>query len=425
MKKILVLVILPLILLPAQAGDTLSLAHCWALGEAASPLAGNAPLLEEALALKIKTLDANYYPRLSVTAQASYQSDVTALDLSALPLPVDIASPAKDQYKIAVEVQQTVYDAGQTKHSKRMEEWTAQEALWLNKADRHDRKRQIQQVYFAGLLYQSQQKIAALLIETLQQHIVQAASAAANGVLQPRDLHLLEVEKLNAEQQLTEATYYFTACLKVLEQLTQAVFPETTVLAIPETANVTEASMTHRRAEWNALEARRERLLAAKSLLSAEITPRVGLFGQAGYGRPGLNMLSDRFDPYYMVGFRLSWTPWNWGATQKSKKIQDVQAKMIGNQQAAFDEGVRAQAWNSRYEIAKQEQLLRQDVQLIALRRQITQESASQMMHGVLTAGDYIADLNAEMIARVNHEIHLVRLAKAGVELLLVMNYEL
>ena len=420
MKKILLLIILRIAGFPAQAGDTLSLAHCWTLGEAASPLAGNTPLLEEALQLKIKTLDANYYPRLSVTAQASYQSDVTSLDLSALPFPVEIASPAKDQYKIALDVQQTVYDAGQTKHSKRMEEWATQEALWMNKADRRDRKQQIQQVYFAGLLYQSQQKIASLLITTLQQHIAQAASAAANGVLQPRDLHLLEVEKLHAEQQLTEASYYFTACLKVLEQFTQTVFPETTVLVIPETESVTEAFTTNRRAEWNALEARKERLLAAKSLLAAEITPHVGLFGQAGYGRPALNMLSNSFDPYYMVGVRLSWTPWNWGATQKNKKIQDVQAKMIGNRQAAFDEGIRAQAWNSRYEMAKQEQLLQQDVQLIALRRQITQESASQMTHGVVTAGDYIADLNAEMIARINHEIHLIRLAKACVELRLI-----
>ena len=425
MKKILSLIILCIAAFPARAGDTLSLSRCWELGEAAYPVAGNAPLLEEALALKIKTLQTNYYPRLSVTAQASYQSEVTSLDLSALPFPVDIASPAKDQYKIALEVQQTVYDAGQTKHSKRVEELGTQEALWMNKADWHDRKQQIQQIYFAGLLYQSQQKIVSLLIATLQQNIAQAASAAANGVLQSRDLHLLEVEKLHAEQQLTEAAYYFTACLKMLEQLLQTAFPETTVLAIPGTTGGTAIASAHRRAEWQALEAHKERLLAAKSLLSAEIMPRVGLFGQAGYGRPGLNMLSNHFDPYYMVGIRVSWTPWNWGSTQKNKKIQEVQAKMVGNQQAAFDESVQAQAWNSYYEIAKQEQLVQQDMQLVALRRQITQESAAQMTHGAITAGDYIADLNAEMIARINHEIHLIRLAKAYVELRLIMNYEL
>jgi outer membrane protein TolC len=424
MKKILLLTLLCLAALVVQAGDTLSLARCWELGEAAFPVAGNTPLLEEALALKIKTLQTNYYPHVSVTAQASYQSEVTSLDLSALPFPVDIASPAKDQYKIALDVQQTVYDAGQTRHSQQLEALGTQETLWRNKADWHERKQQIQQIYFAGLLYQSQQKIASLLIATLQQQLAQAASAAANGVLQSRDLHLLEVEKLHAEQQLTEAAFYFTACLKMLEHLLQTIFPESIVLAIPETTGDTEVASAHRRAEWQALEARKERLLATKSLLSAELTPRVGLFGQAGYGRPRLNMLSNSFDPYYMVGIRVSWTPWNWGATQKNRKIQEIQAKITGNQQAAFDEGVRAQAWNSYYEIAKQEQLVRQDVQLVALRRQITQESAAQMTHGILTAGDYLADLNAEMTARINHEIHLIRLAKAHVELRLIMNYE-
>jgi hypothetical protein len=127
-------------------------------------------------------------------------------------------------------------------------------------------------------------------------------------------------------------------------------------------------------------------------------------------------MLSSGFDPYYMVGLRVSWTPWNWGSTQKSKKIQEVQAKMVGNRQAAFDESVRTQAWNSRYEMAKQEQLVRQDLQIVALRRQITQESASQMIHGAITTGDYIADLNAEIIARINYEIHTIRLAKSRIE---------
>ncbi len=424
MKKIYIVLLTLLPALNSYAGDTLSLARCWELGQAAFPLTGNKALLDESLQLKLKSLTTNYYPQLSVIAQASYQSEVTSIDLSNIPFPIDIATPAKDQYKLALDVQQTIYDAGGTKHSKAVERLGNKEAQYSNQADWHSMKQQIQQIYFAGLLYQSQKKVINLLLETLKENIAVAESAVRNGFLAQRDLNLLKVEQLNAEQQQTEAQHNVEACLKMLEQLTQSTFATTTTLEMPAAANPESDVLNNQRAELFALDARRERLLATKELLNAEITPRIGLFGQAGYGRPGLNMLSTDFDPYYIVGVRLSWTPWNWGSTQKNKKIQDTQAKIVANQQAAFDERVRTQAWSARYEIYKQEKLVTQDLEIVALREKITRESASQLRNGAITTSDYIKDLNAEMTARINAEIHTIRFVKSQLEYRLTLGLE-
>jgi len=424
MKRILSLLLINFLFISAasaQSGDTLSLEECWKFGYAAFPLSGNPTLMNENLQLKLKSLSTNYYPQLSMIAQATYQSEVSSLNLSNAPFSIDIETPAKDQYKIALDVQQIIYDAGYTKYSKEIERLNTQEALLQNEAEWHTMKQQIQQIYFAGLLYQSQKKVVILLLETLQQNIAVAQSAMRNGMLTQRDLNLLEVERLNAQQQLTDAEHNFSACLKMLEQLTNSIFDFSTTLKTPAITSEIGENIFNQRAEMAAFDTRKKRLLVSKNLLNAEITPTIGLFGQAGYGRPGLNMLSNNFDSYYLVGFRVAWTPWNWGDTQKNKKIQNTQAKIISNQQASFDENTRTQAWNIRYEISKQEKMLVQDLEIVKLREKITRESASQLANGNITTSDYIKDLNAEMVARINHEIHTIRLAKSHIEYQLIL----
>jgi hypothetical protein len=112
--------------------------------------------------------------------------------------------------------------------------------------------------------------------------------------------------------------------------------------------------------------------------LNTQLTPIVQAYGTLGYGRPGLNMLSNNFDPFYIVGIRLNWTPWDGNLIHKQKKNLDIQVKIMANQKAAFDTNVRVQAQQKRYDIQQQETLLKQDVEIAQLRQAITQESAAQ-----------------------------------------------
>ncbi|MDR1681724.1 MAG: TolC family protein [Prevotellaceae bacterium] len=425
MKKHLLLLACGLIIEVAHAADTLTLSRCWELFEAAGPLSANTLLIDESLRLKLAALTARYYPRLAVTAQASYQSDVTSIDLSAAPFPLAIDMPTNDQYKVALDIEQILYDAGQTAHSKRLERLNSREAALRLQADRQGVKRQIAQIYFAGLIYQAQRQIIALQIATLAENIRKATSAVTNGALQPRDLHLLQVEKLRAEQQLAEAGELFAACLQMLASLTRMAFAEAPVLVAPVPPPAPDTEIVSRRPELAAFDIQQERLLATGDLLESELLPRVALFGQAGYGRPALNMLSPGFDPYYIAGVRLSWTPWNWGQTQKERSIRKTQARMAANHKAAFDDQLQTQAADARHALQAARSAVQHDAQIIALRERITAESASQLANGVLTASDYIADLNAQTIARINHEIHRIKMIKAQIDLSLIMNYEL
>ena len=44
------------------------------------------------------------------------------------------------------------------------------------------------------------------------------------------------------------------------------------------------------------------------NLINVSYMPTFDLFFSAGYGRPGLDMLDDNFQPYYIAGIKMDWT---------------------------------------------------------------------------------------------------------------------
>ena len=410
----------------AQAGDTLELAQCWALGRENYPLAKQDVLLDEALHLRLQSLTrAGYFPRLNIVGEASYQSDVPNIG-SVLPagIPFAIDPLSKDHYKVGLDVQQPLFDANKSAANKAVERLNATENRQMNEANLHSLKQQIQQVYFAALMQQSYKATFLPALETLNERIAFMRSAVKNGLRTPRDLNLLEVEKLKVEKQIAETEANRQACLKVLEILTGITVPASTALKLPETPVAEVWQTENRRVEMEAFDTRIARLLATKKVLATEMLPKVSAFGNIYYGRPGYNMLANNFEPFYMVGLRFSWIPWDGNVIKKEKKYLDIQAKMMYNQKAAFDETIQTAARNAYHEIGKQTEMLKHDLQIAALHRQISAESATRLRNGDITTSDYIADLNAETVARLNVERTKIQLAGARLHYLLTLGLE-
>jgi len=147
--------------------------------------------------------------------------------------------------------------------------------------------------------------------------------------------------------------------------------------------------------------------------------PKVYAFVQGGYGRPGLNMLSNNFEAYYMVGANFKWTLWDWNKNRKDRKVLDVQKKMIQDKREMFDVNLNIDLQNRLSTIVKLEEALKRDNQIVELRSRITKTSASRFENGVITSSDYLADLNAEKVAKINLETHRIQLVQAKANYLL------
>jgi len=147
-------------------------------------------------------------------------------------------------------------------------------------------------------------------------------------------------------------------------------------------------------------------------LITARNRPRASLFAQGGYGRPGLNMLKNDFETYYIGGLRLNWSLEGLYTTKKERDKVEVNKKIVDSEKETFLLTTNTQLVRQQAEIEKLKQLIVSDSAIIALRRTVTDASKAQLESGVITATDYLIDVNAEDQARqelITHEVQLIQ----------------
>ena len=149
------------------------------------------------------------------------------------------------------------------------------------------------------------------------------------------------------------------------------------------------------------------------ALLDHQRYPRVFGFGQGGVGRPGLNMLSNDFQPYYLIGIGMSWNAFDWQKTKREKHIIGLQKDMIQSQQETFEQNINLLLEQQSANIRKIKTLIESDREIIALRQKIAKSSASRLENGTMNSADYIADLDAATIAQIKLETHKIQLDEA------------
>ena len=100
-----------------------------------------------------------------------------------------------------------------------------------------------------------------------------------------------------------------------------------------ETVN---ANSEVKRPELLYLNAQNEVLESQKDLIKAGNLPKIGAFIQGGYGKPGLNMLSNELSPFYIGGLRLSWNLSGFYTQKTNLQKIDISKKNIDIQKETF-----------------------------------------------------------------------------------------
>src|SRR5690606_1757805 len=98
--------------------DKLTLERCYQLAEENYPMVRQRDLIAATRSYSVANVMTGKLPRISIGAQATYQSEVTQIPVE-MP---GIEPLAKDQYRVFGEVTQTVFDGGTTAARKQLEE---------------------------------------------------------------------------------------------------------------------------------------------------------------------------------------------------------------------------------------------------------------------------------------------------------------
>ncbi|MFT3739235.1 MAG: TolC family protein [Breznakibacter sp.] len=398
------------------SGQELTLDECLAKAQATHPLSKNQRQIDEITALKLRSLQSQYYPQFDLTGQISWQNDVT--HMTAASMPITVPTAPKDQYKAYVDVRQVIYDGGTTLSSKKLEQARNQADQRSLQVELYQVENGVIQSYFLVLAIDKQLEQLKYSLGDLDARLKESQVKIQSGWMLQSQADLFEVEILRLKQREISLTEARKASLATLEEYTGTPLAGDVVLGLPAK---TETPGTPQRPELALYDAQKTQLEASKETLDASRMPKLSAFGQMGYGNPGYNMLADEFDTFYMVGLRLNWNIWDWHKARNDKQALSLQQQMVDQRQENLLRQIRVQRLDIGSRIANLEQSLAMDEKIVTLRQNITKTALSQLDNGVITAADYVARLNEEAIARLSADLHHVELAKAEAELAFVM----
>jgi outer membrane protein TolC len=391
-------------------GQELSLDSCQSMARKNHPLLRQAGIIDQISELRQQNIQVLNLPQFDLTARASWQSDVTQL---ALKIP-GFAGPeplSKDQYKAYVDIRQKLFDGGVAKKRIELEEADRLVSKQQNETDLYKIKETVNSLYFNVLIIQENLRIIDLKKETLDERIKTVSSAVNNGVSLPNELDQLQAEKLLTEQQETELKSTRQTTLALLEIVTGSEITSQTTFIKPALSSI-NVSNDLKRPEIALFTLQKSK---NEEVITNSRKPYLYAFGQAGYGRPGLNMLDNNFADWYMVGAGLSWNIFDWHKSSREKSTMKLQKDIIETNLDNFSRSVKMSLSQEENNSQKLKSLISTDEQLVTIKEQISKRSAAALENGVITSADYIRDLNAALQAKANLETRKVQLVQAAV----------
>jgi outer membrane protein TolC len=414
MKKLILALVLITQAAFAQKNDSIDLFAFYKLAIENYPIIKQKALLENSLELKLKNQNTNYLPQLYLNGQASYQSAVTEIPIH---IPgIAIPEPYKDNYKITLDINQSIYDGGYTKKQKEIDKANLNTEKQNIEVDLYKIKERINQLYFSILLYQENEKILVLSQSEIKSKLSKIESGVRNGISIESNANVLKSEILKIDQQLIEIQYLKSSYLEMIGEYINKKLPTNTILPLPIIPSASGFDL--QRQELKLFDFQKEKITASKSLISSKTMPKLNAFAQLGYGRPGLNMFLNDFDKFYIVGAKLSWNIWNWNSTKNEKGMLDIQSQIIDNQKEIFIKNVKVNYYKDLAEVQKYDEILKKDAEIIDLKTKIKETASLQLENGVISATDYVTEVNAEAQAKLNQQFHSIQKESAKINYL-------
>jgi outer membrane protein TolC len=281
-------------------------------------------------------------------------------------------------------------------------------------------KQKINEAYFGILIIDENIKSLIILKNDLNTKLERVNVAVANGTALQLTADMIKAEILKIDQNLTKLKSKKSAAFSVLSDLAGIKFDVNTELVLPVVDELVMEVLPETRPEYQSFVLAGEQMDKYISLADARYMPKFSAFGQAMYGRPGLNLFDPDFQAFYIVGVQASWDFWPWGTKSREKEILELKKDVISTTKSTFTLGLKMHVRQLAEDIKNYEDILKKDKEIIELKKKIAETVSTQLDNGIITASDYLAEVNAEAIASLNFEIHKLELLQAKVNYLTI-----
>lgn len=410
-KRILTFIIIIL----AVSAHAQTLEECQQAAEKNYPVIKRYDLIGRTTELTVSNLQKEWLPRITASAQATYQNAVAAWPESIKSvyqrMGLDMKGLKKDQYKVGIDVQQTLYDGGVISSQKRIarQEGKLQEAQ--NDVNQYQLRQRVNEMYFSLLLLNEQIRlnddVKALLLSSEKK----LAAMVKGGTAATSDYENVMAERLGAEQQ--------NSSLKAQQQMLQrllSVFCGMEVNHLQKPKPVEVSTTTNNRPELSMFDSQIKLVEAKEKALNARLMPKLGLFAQGYYGYPGYNIFEDMMDRKWtlngIVGIKMSWDLSAFYAHKNDRERLNMERKMAENAREVFLFNSRLDEIQHTEDVDRYQKMVQADEEIITLRTNVRKAAESKLAHGIIDVNSLLREINNENAAKAQQAIHEIDMLK-------------
>lgn len=430
MRQIISIIVIFTISGVAAGANSYTLESIQSFARANYPAIRQFELIDKIADFSLADASSAWAPQISLSGQATYQSDVVSFPESMTDvfsmLGVDISGLHKDQYKLALNIEQILWDGGYTKSRKEAvlaEKEVSSKSLEVELYALVDK---VNQLYFGILVLDEQLRLNDLTAGILEDNRKIIQSYIDNGLAKPSDLAKVDAELIANSQQRTRICSSRKAYIQVLSVMTGRELSEEDTFVRPEPVLYSDSPQSNR-PELQLYDAMALSIEADRTAVKSMLMPRFSLFAQGLYGYPGLNMFEDmmeyRWRPNFYVGVRFQWEISAFYTKRNTERRLDASVRQVELQRETFLYGKRIEQVRLNADIEQMREILEDDDRLINIRTSIREASESQLQNGTLLISDLLKDINDEHKARIDKSIHELEYLKKLYEMKYTLNY--
>lgn len=407
MYKVLLSVLAGFFFLAAQAQQPVNLQDLLHSAEQHYPVASQKDLTKAIGKENEKILDIGLYPQMTVSGQATYQSEVTKFNAPGI---TGFPSQKNDNYAIGLDLRFPLTEFSVVDAKKRLEQSKTSLSVSQLDVELQRIREKVTNAFGNILLQQENKNILLLRITDLQSQLKKVSIGVTNGTVLKSNQLVFESEILSAQQRIADIDATILSLTQELSTLTGLVIHPDGNFLIP---SLDSLHKTINRPELKVFELQNQVLDLQKEVLQKENKPKLFVFGQGFYGRPGYNFLNTNLRTYGIGGIGINWNINNTVIQKNKERTIELNKSIVNKQLETFNLNLKAVVAQKETEINKYQSIISRDEAIVNKRKEIMKVIASQLSNGTITSTEYLTELNAQNTAELNMVMHKVQQAIA------------
>jgi len=392
------------------SAQTLSLVEAYQMLETNYPNLRNADLNNQILRAELDILSLERKPTLNLMGSATLQSEAIGF-AGGENSPINIDIPLYNARAYG-EISYTLFDGGRLEARKALKAEEGKLGNQQLKVEKFGLRQRINQLFLGILLGRERISLyETTLIDITERKSTVAATVELGAALESEILQL-SVREVEIEAQRDDVQGLIVQLVANLATLIGRELPTDVNLNLPTLPSLGTIPKIQR-PEFALFKLQRASIMANEALIQANTKPVISAFAQVGVGAPNpLNVFDSGISPYAYGGINFKWTFKDWGKSEKQRELLRLRAAQLENQEETFRFNLNS--GNEAYlaDIKRLKQQINQDRKIAGLQAEVLTQLVAQLDNGIITATNYLTQVNAELLARQKLRINETRMVE-------------